>query len=214
MKFDYLKQKTSNLLVLNKNLLRTLEPQESVLEGNIKYWLATGKLLSIKKGKYILAEKLKMMNNKDNFLEYLAEETVKPSYLSTEYVLAKYQILSEPVRIITLVTTKKTQVVNNDLGTFQYYSISEKLFTGYIIKDFEQFSIAEASKSKAMFDFLYFRFLKSRQPTEEAVENLRINWENISQKEFAEIVSYEKIINSKRIRRVLKIIENKYYVNK
>ena len=212
MKFEFLQKNTKNLVVLNKELLKTLEQKEDVLDANIKYWIKSGKLIVLKKGKYVLRERLKDMGNNDRYLEYFTGQLVQPSYLSTEYVLAKYQILSEPVQTITAVTTKKTRLIRNDLGVFQYYSISEKLFTGYETKQEGGLVYAEATKSKALFDFLYFRFLKEFDVSIEAIDNLRLNLENVSLSEFKKAEAYLKFTNSKRMREVFNLIKNKYYV--
>lgn len=212
MNFEFLKRNTKNLVILNKELLKTLEPRENVLDANIKYWIKTGKFIVIKKGKYILKERFEKLESKNNLLEYIAGQIMQPSYLSTEYVLAKYQILSESVQTVTSVTTKKTKAIKNDLGSFQYYSISERLFTGYEIKKEGDLIYAEATKPKALFDFLYFRFLKEFNVNIEIIDNLRLNWENISLSEFKKAESYLKFTNSRRMREVFNLIKNKYYV--
>jgi len=212
MKFEFLKKNSENLIVLNKELLRTLEPREDVLDFNIKYWLKTGKIISLKKGVYILADVTRRVKNADKYLEYISGQLIQPAYLSVEYVLAKYQILSEPVQAITAVTVKKTQKFSNELGVFRYYSIAEKLFTGYEIKKEGALVFAEANKSKALFDFLYFRFLKDVDVNEVAIDNLRLNWENVSRSEFKKAEAYLKLIKSKRIKNVFKLIRNKFYV--
>ncbi len=212
MNFEFLRRNTKNLVILNKELLKTLEPRENVLDANIKYWIKTGKFIVIKKGKYILKERFEKLESKNNLLEYIAGQIMQPSYLSTEYVLAKYQILSESVQTVTSVTTKKTKAIKNDLGSFQYYSISERLFTGYEIKKEGDLIYAEATKPKALFDFLYFRFLKEFNVNIEIIDNLRLNWENISLSEFKKAESYLKFTNSRRMREVFNLIKNKYYV--
>ncbi len=212
MNFEFLKRNTKNLVILNKELLKTLEPRENVLDANIKYWIKTGKFIVIKKGKYILKERFEKLESKNNLLEYIAGQIMQPSYLSTEYVLAKYQILSESVQTVTSVTTKKTKAIKNDLGSFQYYSISEKLFTGYEIKKEGDLIYAEATKPKVLFDFLYFRFLKEFNVNIKIIDNLRLNWENISLNEFKKAESYLKLTNSKKVREIFNLIKNKYYV--
>ena len=211
MKLQDLKQNTSNLLVFTKNTLRKLEPSEDALSANIKYWLESGELIQLKKSLYILADTYTSEQNKDEYLEYLASKIVSPAYLSLEYVLAKYQILSEPVRVLTAVTTKSTKDITNKLTTYRYYSISNKLFCGYELKFFKDAPIYEATKSKALFDYLYFRFLKERLVTTQEIENMRLNWENISKKEFEKAKKFLKLTKSKRLKEVFKIIENKYY---
>jgi hypothetical protein len=211
MKLEELKKRAGGLLMLNKNILKSFEPRQNVLDANIKYWLENGELISMKKGLYILKEKYEKELNKDLYLEYLAGQLVQPSYLSLEYVLAKYQILSEPGRSITSITTKTTREIISAVGAFRYYSISEKLFTGYSVKYFYSAPILEAEKSKALFDYLYLRFLKNEPVNIKSVQDLRLNWENISQKEFLKAYSYLKLTKSRMVKQVFDLIKKKYY---
>ncbi|MBU3965126.1 hypothetical protein KKA96_01980 [Patescibacteria group bacterium] len=206
-----LKEKTAGLLALNKNILKAFEPRKNVLDANIKYWLKNEEIIQLKKGVYILKEKYDKEPNKNLYLEYLAGQMVQPSYLSVEYVLAKYQILSEPARAITSITTKTTREIINNAGSFRYYSITEKLFNGYEVKYFFGAPVFEASKSKALFDYLYLRFIKNEPINSESIDNLRLNWENIGNKEFFKACSYLKFTNSRRLKEIFNLIKAKYY---
>ena len=81
MNLKTLQEKTNNLLIFNKNLLRKLEPQKDALDGNIKYWLKNRKIIALKKSLYILTETFEKEPNKNFFIEYIANQLVKPSYL-------------------------------------------------------------------------------------------------------------------------------------
>ena len=211
MRLDQLKEKTGDLLLLNKNILRSFEPKEDVLNANIKYWLKSKELILLKKGVYILKNKYDKEPQKDLYLEYIANWLIQPSYLSLEYVLAKYQLLTEPANAITSITIKTTREITNNIGAFRYYSISRALFTDYEVKYFHNSPIVIAKKGKALFDYLYIRFLKNVPINSSAVKNLRINWENVSQKEFAKLYSYSALAKSRRIKNVLDVIKNLYY---
>ena len=211
MRLNKLKEKTGGLLLLNKNILRSFESRENVLNANIKYWLENNELILLKKGVYILKDKYDQEPQKDLYLEYIANQLIQPSYLSLEYVLAKYQLLTEPVNAITSITTKTTREAMNKIGAFRYYSISQALFVDYEIKYFYDSPIMIAKKSKALFDYLYIRFLRNAPINDSAVKNLRINWENISEKEFAKLYSYLVLAKSERIKNVLDIVKDLYY---
>ena len=161
MTLNELKNKTSGLLLLNKNILRNFEPRENTLNANIKYWLKNKELVLLKKGTYILKDKYEKETKKNLYLEYIANQLLQPSYISLEYILAKYQILSEPVNAITSITTKTSRETTNNLCSFRYYSICPALFKGYEIKYFYNSPVLMATKSKALFDYLYIRFLKN-----------------------------------------------------
>ena len=211
MRLDQLKEKTGDLLLLNKNILRSFESRENVLNANIKYWLKNKELILLKKGVYILKNKYDKEPQKDLYLEYIANWLIQPSYLSLEYVLAKYQLLTEPANAITSITIKTTREITNNIGVFRYYSISRALFMDYEIKYFYDSPVMIAKKSKALFDYLYIRFLRNAPINNSAVKNLRINWENVSRKEFAKLYSYSALAKSQRIKKVLDIIKDLYY---
>jgi len=206
MKLKKLKQNTGELMYFTKNDLKTLEPEKNTLDANIKYWIKNNQIKKIKNGFYVTTDQYQNEENKSFYLEYLANQIVVPSYVSGEYVLSKYNLLTEAVYAITSVTTKITREITNDLASFRYYSISPDLFTGFIVKSFRNALIAEASKEKAVFDFFYFRFLKNNPVSVTKIKDLRINWENISKKEFAKAKKYFELSGSKNIRKIYQII--------
>lgn len=211
MELDDLKKKTAGLLILNKNILRNFEPKKHLLDSNIKNWIKKGELISIKKGMFVLKDCYQKESKKDLYLEYIANQIIQPSYLSLEYVLSKYQLLSEPANAITSITTKTTREKINSLGAFRYYSITPSLFAGYKIKYFNNSPVWEAEKSKALFDYIYLRFIKERAISDKSIENLRINWENLDSGEFKSMLSYLPLAKSKRAREALNKIKDKYY---
>jgi len=208
MKLSKLKEKIALLIIFSKNTLKTLEPKTDILNANIKYWLKNGQLIQLKRGLYILKDKFDKEIQKDQLLEYIGCKLIEPSYLSLEYVLCKYQLLTESCHSFTLMTTKTTREISNKLGPFRYYSISPALFLDFKLKNSENYPTYEACKEKALFDYLYLRFIKNNPVNLEAIENLRINWDNINKSEFIKMKSYLKLTNSKRLKEIFKIIEN------
>lgn len=204
--------KLSGLLFFTKESLRQLEEDDNSLDFNLKYWLKIGKIISLKKGYYILKERWEKETDKDSYLEYLANKIYEPSYLSTEYVMNKYALLTEAVYGITSISIKKPKVFNNDLGKFSYYSISPRLFLGYKINKFYSASVFMAEKTKAVFDYLYLRFLKITPINQKIITELRINWENINLKELKKIQEYVELSRSLRVEEVINLIKKIYYV--
>ncbi|MFA5855645.1 MAG: hypothetical protein WC846_05240 [Candidatus Gracilibacteria bacterium] len=200
-----------NFLLFNKSTLRTLEKSPEVLNANIKYWLKQKRIIGLKNGMYVLEDRYRQADNKDAYCEYIANQLIMPSYLSTEYVLAKYRILSEPVNAFTSVTTKTSREITNDLGCFRYYSLSQKIFTGYSVKYYQGAPIYEAEKPKALFDFLYLRFLSRRPINAESLNNLRLNWENISVADFKRAKRYAMLSSSSRMATLFALIKKQYY---
>lgn len=210
MKITELK-KLKNLLIISKESLRQLEKNENNLNANLKYWIKKGEIIRIKKGRYILKSFYEKEQDKQAYLEYLANKIYQPSYLSCEYVMSKYGLLTEAVYSITSITNKKTKVFDNKMGRFVYYSIAPILFTGFEIKKFDDADILIAKKPKAVFDFLYLRFFRRRKISEKIIEELRINWENLPEKEFRNLIKYAKTSKNKNIINLINLIKNKYY---
>ncbi len=211
MKLETLKNKTDKLLLFDKKFLKLLEKDDNTLNANLKYWLKNSDLVALKKGTYIFEEKYIKENKKDDYLEYLANQLLQPSYVSLEYVLDKYRFLSEPARAITSITTKCPREFSNSLGVWRYYSIPLKLFTGYKIKYFQGQPVAEASKAKALFDFLYVRFRRGTRVNSQSIDDLRLNWENLNEEDLKELHSYFKLVQEERWESLEKII--KQYVS-
>ncbi|OGK09696.1 hypothetical protein A2767_07580 [Candidatus Roizmanbacteria bacterium RIFCSPHIGHO2_01_FULL_35_10] len=203
--------KLSNLFFFSKNSLRALEKNEEKLNFNIKYWIKTGKIISLKNGLYITKSRWDKEINKDLYLEYLANKIYEPSYLSLEYIMNKYSLLTEAVYGITSITTKKTKSFVNGLASFNYSSMTPDLFTGYeTTKAFDTF-IFTASKAKAVFDYLYLRFIKNTPINKKIIEELRINWENITKSEFKNIEGYANKAKSLKVKQVISLIKKMYY---
>lgn len=201
----------STLDFFSKETLRQLEPNEDALDFNIKSWLKSGEIIVLKKGLYLLGKRWEKETNKQDLLEYLANKIYQPSYLSGEYVMSRYGLLTEAVYGISSVTTAKTKAWRNQLGVFNYYSITPKLYCGYEVVKFYSAPVLIASKPKAVFDFLYFRFLRNTPVNVKEVAELRINWEGISKKELAKTEQYAGASGSKKTQELIKLIKFKYY---
>ncbi len=197
MKFSEIKNKTKNLLILDKNYLKLLEKDPNNLNANLKYWLKKNKLISLKNGFYILSSQWEKTEDKDKYLEYLANQLLLPSYLSLEYVLSKHQLLTEAVFTITSITTKSSRKFNSKIASFNYYQIPNKLFTGYSIKEYNNQIIFEASKAKALFDFLYLRFRKI-SVNQDNLDSFRLNLELLNKKDINELNRYFKLLKNKK----------------
>lgn len=84
-------------------------------------------------------------------LPKIAVEIYAPSYLSFEWALGQYGILSQKAYSITLATTKRTKQISLEETNVIYRHIQPKLFFGYILKD--GYLIAEPEK--AFLDLAY-----------------------------------------------------------
>lgn len=203
--------KISKLSILNsasfftKNTLKeVVEGSSEAISANVARWIKNGNLISLKKGLYVTKEYLTQNKNNQDYSEFIANILKKPSYLSGEYILQKYGILSESVFSITSVTLKKTRSYSNKIGVFLYSKITNNLFIGFDIISKSGFEIKEATKTKALFDFLYFRLRTVSEINQEIIDSFRLNLESLTAKDFKEFQSY---IDISAIKKFVNIVD-------
>lgn len=193
-----------------KELSILLEKKGKNLDKKINLLIRDNFLIPLKKGLYT-TRIYTLVNKNQSMDEYLANIIYYPSYLSLEYVLAKEGIIAEAVYVYTSVSLKTTRVFKNNLGTFSYRKIKDNLFTGYQQKDFsESYKIKIASKAKALFDWFYLRPWKTYF---KSIEDMRINWSNLSQSDMNEFFQYTKMSRSEKMIKTYKLI-NQFYDNR
>jgi predicted transcriptional regulator of viral defense system len=187
--------KISNLSYFDTNTLSLIYPElsKNSLYSNIKRWIKQGYLIQIKKGMYVTKEYVLNVQDKSSYKEFLANKIKYPSYLSTEYVLQKYSILSDAVYAYTSVTLKSKNTYSNKFGRYMYRNITRKLFTGYEIKDRGEYSVYEATKAKALFDYLYLKLYRIKNITEEMLLDLRLNLDEVDKSDMKEFENYCKL---------------------
>lgn len=183
--------------------LTPIEKNRNYLKILLNRFSKNGTIKSLKRGMYasgIFLNNINRKNTINEYCEFVGNIIYDPSYLSLEYVLEKYGIMSESVNAYTLVSEKKTNKFSNHLGMFKYYNIKEELFTGFKISKKGDFLIAEATLAKALFDFLYFR--KNILFSKEQIEELRLNLDNFIKKDFKELEKYVILEKSKKMREI------------
>ena len=122
------------------------------LRRQVREWVKKDYLIPLKKGLYIFSSQWRKMQPS---VLFMANFLVLPSYVSLEQALGFYEIIPEKVTVITSVTTKKTKIFRNLVGSFEYRSIKEDLFFGFKkeIDNNQEFFIA--LPEKALLDFFY-----------------------------------------------------------
>lgn len=175
------------------------------LDFKIGLLLKKGYLISLKNGLFTTESYIRF-NTNNNYEEYLANILRNPSYLSLEYVLAKYGLIPEGVKVFSSITIKSSRSYNNSLGNFIYKNIKKELFLGYENQKSGDYTIKIATKAKALFDFLYLKRNFNFNNKEEVKNGLRINWENFSALEMKELEKYGEISGSKKMKIILNII--------
>ncbi len=154
--------------------------------------LASGRIVRVKKGLYILGDKLR---GGPFSREILANLIYGPSYISLEYALSYHQMIPEWVRNVTSVTSAKNKSFTTPVGVFTYRHLPTAHFPSGVrsipMSDGRSFLIA--TPEKAIADILYFAGgLSSKAEVEDFLfENMRIDEEAV---ERLDVDALEKIV--------------------
>lgn len=205
-------EKFNKSIFITKEALRSISnDEEETITKNIYRWVKNGDLITLKNGLYISKQVFNLYNNKDSFKALIGNKLRSPSYLSLEYVLSKYNILTEATYAVTSVTLKSSRKYENKSGVYLYKSIKDSLFLGYEIENFLSNSYYIATKEKALFDYLYYK--KNTVPENlsdiNLVNELRLDLDSFTKLEFKSLEKFAKISNDKKIHKIIKnVIEN------
>lgn len=162
-------------------------------------WMKEGHIYQLKRGVYMTHRFYELHRSDADFAPAVSAILIPQSYVSLDYILQRYGILTEITYPVTAITLKHTRVIENKMGTFTYRNIKQALYSGFIIMQYMGIPFSQATVAKALFDYLYLRPSLSY----DLVEDLRLNLDDRSQdeqEEFAEIVAASK---SRKMDRVL-----------
>lgn len=196
--------------ITKSELALILGKQGRNLDKTVLQLLKKNELISLKKGLYITPSYLALQ--KGRVEEFVANILYYPSYLSLEYVLSKEGLIPETVYAYTSATSKTTRRFTNTVGTFLYRHLKPTLFTGYsYIRFIETYHIKQATRAKALFDFLYLKPIKqSRHALSQALfEDFRINWSNFTKADRREFHEYVAGSDSQKMKLVKKEIDRR-----
>lgn len=187
--------------------ISTVENNKTYLKILFYRYKKAGKIIGLKKGMYVSAEyinKLKIQGLFSSYLEFISNILYSPSYISLDYILYMYNILTEIPVNFTCVSRNKTTAFSSEFGNFFYHKIKDKLFCGFEIIKEGKLIIYKATKAKALFDYLYFR--KNFLNNNESIEELRLNMDNFNKKDITEFKKYLKIDNSKKMKDIFNLL--------
>ncbi|MGC9387101.1 MAG: type IV toxin-antitoxin system AbiEi family antitoxin domain-containing protein [Hydrogenovibrio sp.] len=126
----------------------------------ISQWLASGVLISLKRGLYVVGSPWRQGAL---CLPLMANRLYGPSCVSLEYALAWHGLIPERVVEVTSVCTGRGRALENSLGRFSYVTVPESLFpVGLTIEAEGEQHFWMASPTKAVCDkVLLTRHLKA-----------------------------------------------------
>ena len=168
------------------------------LRRQVREWVKKDYLIPLKRGLYIFSSQWRKIQPS---VLFMANFLVLPSYVSLEQALGFYEIIPEKVTVITSVTTKKTKIFKNSVGSFEYRSMKEDLFFGFKkeIDNNQEFFIA--LPEKALLDYFYLN--NHFQGDFSELESLRL--QNLEVLNIKLLETYGLKYN-KRIRRIAEVL--------
>ncbi|MBU0974683.1 hypothetical protein KKD03_03210 [Patescibacteria group bacterium] len=200
-------EKIKKVPFLSKTALAVaLDKNKNTLRNTIDYWVKNKTLTRLKRGFYVFSSFLDRKNNSLYYSKFLATKLIEPSYLSKEFILQEYQILTDVVYGYSVVTLKKTNTIANKFGVFNYSSIKKDLFVGFSQVSYGSMSWYVASKAKALFDYIYFNQNKFTTFSEGELLGLRLRLEVMSAQDWKEYKKYLKKA-PKKMSQIYKIME-------
>lgn len=105
--------------------LTTILEGESHVRRKICQLIRDGAIVAVKKGLYILGDKIRGTTYSR---EVLANLVYGPSYISLEFALSLHGLIPEKVSIITSVTLKRNNRFDTPVGTFSYEHLHFKAY--------------------------------------------------------------------------------------
>ena len=103
------------------------EPRAQI-QARISRWVRQGKLLRLRRGKYVLAEEYR---RREPSLYYISNYLLRPSYVSLHSALEFHGMIPEAVGMVQAITAKHGREWITPLGAFRYRSIRQNRFWGY-----------------------------------------------------------------------------------
>jgi hypothetical protein len=176
----------------------------------IDRWVKAGHIIRLKKGKYMHRYFYERYHREPAFSAVVSSILEPLSYLSLEYVLQLHGVLTEITYPTSAITTKNTHTIVNSMGTFNYRHIKKDLFTGYQISEAFGIPYSQASKAKALFDYLYLRPQSARITFSDydLAEDLRLNLEEFTIEDRIEFSGYVRDSRKPKMFRIGKNLES------
>ena len=170
------------------------EPRE-VIRVQLSRWMSDGKVIGLRRGVYTLADTYRRVSVAP---ARLANQLYRPSYLSGLWALGYYDMIPERVVWLTSATPRVPRRFENSFGIFDYRSIKQKAFFGYITASHGDQSIVIAEPEKALLDHWH---LTSGEWTQERLEEMR--YQHFQQANKEKLRAYADRFQSPRLYRAV-----------
>lgn len=208
----------AQICVTKEDVMSEFHLSSQAARGRIKRALKNNSLLLLRKGLYVTASSYFHESNKGALVEFIASKLRMKSYISLEYVLEGFNVLPpRSVRSVTSITGGQTSTYENFVGNFVYRNIKPSCYFGFEEVKFHDQIYHVATKTKALFDYLYLRpefgSRSEKNLRAQLFEKSSLQWENFFEKDFELFESYVWKSNSFKMMRLRRVIEG-YFESK
>ncbi len=201
MKFAQLLSLVGQEPVFESSALLAGNVDPAYIRRQLSEWARTGKLVSLRRGLYCLAEPYRKVQP-HSFLT--ANRIRQASYVSRESALAHYDLIPEHVPVVTSVTTGRPKVYETPLGVFDYRHIQQEFFNAYRSEVFADGQRAlVAGPEKALLDLIY---LTPDADTPEYLIELRLK--NLDILDWSVFWTIARNLHSAKLLRATKLLES------
>jgi hypothetical protein len=142
------------------------EPRE-IIRVQLSRLMSDGKIIGLRRGVYTLPDTYRRVSVVP---ARLANQLYRPSYLSGLWAMGYYDMIPERVVWLTSATPRVPRRFENSFGIFDYRSIKQKAFFGYVTAPYGDRSIVIAEPEKALLDHWH---LTPGEWTQERLEEMR-----------------------------------------
>ncbi len=153
MEFENLLAIVGDEPVFESGLLLAGQRDPKNVRRQLSRWVAAGKLLSLRRGLYVLAQPYRKVEPHP-FL--VSNRLTAPSYVSLQAALAHHGLIPEAVPVVTAVTTRRPGRRDTPLGRFLFRHIDVSVLFGQRQEEVAAGQQAwVATAEKALLDLVY-----------------------------------------------------------
>jgi predicted transcriptional regulator of viral defense system len=170
------------------------EPREAI-RVQLSRWMKAGSVIGLRRGMYTLPDAYRRAPLTQAML---ANQLYRPSYLSGLWALGYYDLIPERVIWLTSVTPRVPRHFENPLGVFNYRSLKQEAFFGYLTVQYGQGEIVVAEPEKTLLDHWH---LTPGEWTPARLTEMR--YQHTDQVEVEKLRAYAKRFRSPRLWRAV-----------
>lgn len=203
MRFDAFLQQFSAVPLIDLPMILQIsgESRAKTLQ-QLHLWARKGLVLRLRRGIYMLAEVYRKTEPSPYFL---ANELLRPSYVSTFSAFQQYGLIPEMVVQYTSVTTRTTRTFQNAFGVFRYSALKTDFFWGYRTMTLDGTAVKMAEPEKALLDFFH---LTKGAWTEARLMEMR--FQSLAQIDWKTLAQYVDRWGSPRLARITQQLRGLY----